>query len=185
MTQAFDRDDDSWLFLSYLCFICVDLWLIAMTRWYAFSQLVLARVREFYREPEAIFWVYGFPIILAVVLGLAFSGGKPEPPVVDVQAEPDASRAAEVADVLKAAKMEAEVHDAESCKKRLKIGKTMLFVRLAPNEFIYVFDEQRAESVAARYWVDSVLARHETGTQASVPRDDPVTERGSRYIHWL
>jgi hypothetical protein len=71
-----------------------------MTRWQAFSQLVLCRVREFYREPEAIFWVYGFPVILAVVLGFAFSGGKPEPPAVDVQAEPDATRAAEIVDVL-------------------------------------------------------------------------------------
>ena len=60
-----------------------------MTRWHAFTQLVLARMREFFREPEIIFWVYGFPILLAVILGLAFSVGKPEPPIVDVQAEPD------------------------------------------------------------------------------------------------
>ena len=156
-----------------------------MTRWHAFTQLVLARVREFYREPEAIFWVYGFPIILAVVLGFAFSGGKPEPPAVDVQAEPDSSRAAEVAEMLKAAKIQAEVHDAASCKERLKTGKTVLFVKPAPKEFIYVYDEQRAESVAARHWVDSVLVRHETGTQVSAARDLLVTERGSRYIDWL
>ena len=51
-----------------------------MSRRAAFGQLVLARLREFFREPEAVFWVYGFPLILAVVLGIAFSGGKPEPP---------------------------------------------------------------------------------------------------------
>ena len=156
-----------------------------MTRWHAFSQLVLARVREFYREPEAIFWVYGFPVILAVVLGFAFSGGKPEPPPVDVQAEPDATRAAEVADVLKAGKVQAEVHDAKSCKERLRIGKTLLYVKPAANEYIYVYDEQRAESVMARQWVDSVLVRHEAGTKVGAGRDDLVTEPGSRYIHWL
>jgi len=30
-------------------------------------QLTLARFREFYREPAALFWVYGFPLILAFV----------------------------------------------------------------------------------------------------------------------
>ena len=48
-------------------------------------QLFLARLREFYREPIAIFWVYGFPLILAVGLGIAFSSREPEPPAVDVQ----------------------------------------------------------------------------------------------------
>src|SRR5262249_39786168 len=31
-------------------------------------QLTLARLREFFREPEAVFWVYGFPILMAVLL---------------------------------------------------------------------------------------------------------------------
>ena len=45
-----------------------------MNRWHPLGQMVLARLREFYREPEAIFWVYCFPLLLAVVLGLAFAG---------------------------------------------------------------------------------------------------------------
>ena len=52
------------------------------------AQIVLARVREFYREPEAVFWVYGFPLILAGALGLAFTE-KPVPAsTVDVQDDP-------------------------------------------------------------------------------------------------
>ena len=35
-------------------------------------QLVLVRFREFLREPEALFWVFGFPILLAAGLGIAF-----------------------------------------------------------------------------------------------------------------
>ena len=56
-----------------------------MHRWRAFCQLILARIREFYREPETIFWVYGFPLLLAGGLGVAFARSQPEPPVVDVQ----------------------------------------------------------------------------------------------------
>ena len=38
-------------------------------RYRPLPQLILSRVREFYREPEALFWVYGFPILMIVVLG--------------------------------------------------------------------------------------------------------------------
>ncbi len=37
-----------------------------------FLSLIAARVREFCREPTAIFWVYVFPLILVVALGVAF-----------------------------------------------------------------------------------------------------------------
>ena len=39
----------------------------------AFAQLVLANVRSYLRQPEAIFWTYGFPFIMVVGLGLAFN----------------------------------------------------------------------------------------------------------------
>ena len=37
-------------------------------------QLTLVRYREFYREPEAIFWVFIFPVLLTAGLGIAFRG---------------------------------------------------------------------------------------------------------------
>ncbi|HET7294184.1 MAG TPA: hypothetical protein VFM88_17285, partial [Vicinamibacteria bacterium] len=42
-------------------------------------ELTLARLRELLREPEAVFWVFVFPIVLAAVLGLAFRSRPPEP----------------------------------------------------------------------------------------------------------
>lgn len=59
-----------------------------MTRQHPLAQLVLARLREFYREPEVIFWVYGFPLLLACGLGMAFAGKTPQPPAIDVQGSP-------------------------------------------------------------------------------------------------
>src|SRR5258708_11336831 len=35
-------------------------------------QLTLVRFYEFIREPEALFWVFAFPILLAAGLGIAF-----------------------------------------------------------------------------------------------------------------
>ena len=44
----------------------------------AFTELTLARVRELIREPEAVFWVFVFPIILAAILSLAFRSRPPD-----------------------------------------------------------------------------------------------------------
>ncbi len=41
-------------------------------------QLTLARYREFYREPEAMFWTFVFPLLMAAGLGLAFRSRPPE-----------------------------------------------------------------------------------------------------------
>ena len=42
------------------------------------AQLALVRVREFVREPEAVFWTLVFPILLTAALGIAFRGGSAE-----------------------------------------------------------------------------------------------------------
>src|SRR5271169_1699141 len=41
-------------------------------RWSAFTHLVIVRMKELKREPEVVFWVYGFPLLLALGLGIAF-----------------------------------------------------------------------------------------------------------------
>jgi len=47
-------------------------------------QLYLVRLRDFYRQPARVFWVYGFPTLLAIVLGFAFQNRPPAPILVDL-----------------------------------------------------------------------------------------------------
>jgi ABC-2 type transport system permease protein len=42
------------------------------------AQLTLVRFREFIREPEAVFWTFIFPILLAAGLGIAFRQRGPD-----------------------------------------------------------------------------------------------------------
>src|SRR5262245_39119906 len=56
----------------------------------AFMELTLARVRELVREPEAVFWVFVFPIILAAILSLAFRSRPPARLPVAVAVGPQA-----------------------------------------------------------------------------------------------
>jgi ABC-2 type transport system permease protein len=155
-----------------------------MNRWYPFTQLFLARFREFYREPEAVFWVYGFPVLLAIGLGIAFSSREPEPPIVDVaDVAPHRADARALVEHLEAAHLPAELHDPEACRQRLRTGKTALFVVPTAEGFRYVYDPARAESVLARARVNDVIVRWKAGVEAreaptgsAVGADERVTE---------
>src|SRR5881396_3838289 len=105
-----------------------------MNRWQPLLQLFLARLREFYREPEVVFWVYGFPVVLAVGLGIAFRSKEPERPAVDVQQEPYSEQAADLMKHLPDAGVAAELQDKEACRQRLRIGKTALYVVPSRND---------------------------------------------------
>ena len=57
-----------------------------MKKYHPLRELCLVRMRTFYREPEAIFWVYVFPLLLAIGLGIAF---RQRPPQVIAVVVPD------------------------------------------------------------------------------------------------
>ena len=164
-----------------------------MNRSHAFLQLILARMREFYREPEVLFWVYGFPLILATVLGIAFASAAPSPPSVDVQGKAGEARAEALAAPLQEANITVAFHSAEESRTRFKMGKTDLVIVPEPSGRQYVYDPARDKSVLARYWVDSVLARAELhqaagkgGTDGETTvTDDTINVPGSRYIDFL
>src|SRR5262249_21778134 len=127
-------------------------------RYWPLGQLVLARVREFLREPEAVFWVYGFPIVMTVVLGIAFRNKPIERIHVDVAEGPGAAHVVEVLKKDNDKRFEPEVHDLDSCRQRLRIGKVELVVvtRSPPSapgtvsttqkSYEYLFVPSRAES---------------------------------------
>src|SRR5882762_2727973 len=89
-------------------------------------QLALSRMREFYREPEAVFWVFGFPIVLAFALGLAFRNTGPGKLQVGVAGGPGDSAVAATLDA--AAHLDATVLDTATARLRLRTGRIALLV---------------------------------------------------------
>ena len=56
-------------------------------RWRVVRQVARTAFVEFWRNPAAVFWTYGFPLIMAVVLGFAFQPTPPKPvPIAVVEA---------------------------------------------------------------------------------------------------
>jgi ABC-type polysaccharide/polyol phosphate export permease len=145
-------------------------------------QLTVARMREFYREPEAIFWVFGFPIVLAFALGLAFRNTGPGKLKVGVAAGPHDSAVAAALD--SSPHLDATVLEADAARLQLRTGRiALLVVPGAP--LVYRYDSTRTESRLARLEVDDVLQRGRGRTDPAAVRDDRVVEPGSRYIDFL
>src|SRR5262245_56538844 len=159
-------------------------------RYWPLGQLILARLREFYREPEAIFWVYGFPILIVVALGIAFRSKPVERTAVDVQqVEGDSTSAKGVESVLEALlhkPFDVQVHDAPTCHLRLRTGKTEVVVvppSASRSSYQYEYDPTRPESLLARGKVDDVLQRAKG--REDVLKFEEATETGTRYIDFL
>ncbi len=148
-------------------------------------QLVMARLREFYREPAAVFWVYCFPLLMAVALGIAFRDRPIERVTVDVRE--DAGSAPAVAK-LKAAlagdqRLEVKGVTGEDWHKRLRSGKTGLVI-VANDSGLELWDEpNRPESVLARHAVEAAVYKGAHAGPAVSERH--LDETGSRYIDFL
>ena len=89
-------------------------------------QLALSRMREFYREPEAVFWVFGFPIVLAFALGLAFRNTGPGKLQVGVVA--GAGDSAVAAALAASPRLVPTVLDTATARLRLKAGRVAILV---------------------------------------------------------
>jgi ABC-2 type transport system permease protein len=145
-------------------------------------QLALARMREFYREPEAVFWVFGFPIVLAFALGLAFRNTGPGALQIGVAAGPGDSTLAATLD--SSPRLVAAVLDSATARTRLRTGRIAMLV--VPGEpIVYRYDSTRTESGLARLQADEVLQRARGRRDLVAIRDDRTTAPGSRYIDFL
>jgi len=173
------------------------------------------RWRIFVREPSALFWTYGFPVVLALALGVAFRNRPPEP----VEAAVEASPANAVWRDALATNSQVHVQwlNPQEAHEALRAGKVSVVVgrldsrtekpltpTLSPSPIgsgradeerearsarvsprLYQFDPTRPESRMARAVVDDVLQRAEGRADPTSVRDQLVTEPGSRYIDFL
>jgi ABC-2 type transport system permease protein len=150
--------------------------------WHPLIELALARLREFAREPEAIFWAFIFPILMSVTLAIAFPGGGTKPAIVGIE---PGERAKAVRDALEHARGVTirEVTPADEARA-LREGEVHLLV-VPTNPPTYRFDPAREESRVARLLVDDALKKAGGRVDPWSAREEPVQVPGSRYVDWL
>ena len=162
-------------------------------RFESLQQLTLARAREFVREPEAVFWTFVFPLLLAGGLAIAFRDKAPEQAIIAIVTAPAGdSAAASVGVALGAA---ATATDAplsvrtiapDSVNDVLRTGTAALVVvPQAGGDVEYRYDAARPEARAARQITDDLLQRARGRHDVVAVHDVTVRERGSRYIDFF
>ena len=145
-------------------------------------QLTLCRFRGFIREPEAVFWTFVFPILLAVGLGVAFRSRAPEKPRVAVVHSPSS--------VMGALKLDSSVVVEEmsdsAAARALRTGKVAMLARVTgPGQVEYTYDPARGDAATAKLLVDRAIQRAAGRRDPVKVAERTVTERGSRYIDFV
>jgi ABC-2 type transport system permease protein len=144
-------------------------------------ELSKARLREFVREPEAIFWAVVFPIIMSLTLAVAFPGRAAQPVRVAVAPGPQADAVRRTLSAAPGVTVRDVASDAE---RALREGDVhVIVVPTAPPT--YRFDAARDESRVARLVVDDVLKGAAGRIDPWTAREEAVHVPGSRYIDWL
>jgi ABC-type multidrug transport system permease subunit len=143
-------------------------------------QLTLVRVLEFMREPEALFWVFAFPVLLAAGLGIAFRN-RPADVLKIAAATP------ELAQSLRQEKLlDVQQLDSEAAQEALRTGKVALLAAPGSNGAVeYRYDDTNPEGSAARLLADRAIQKAAGRVDPVATTDQLMREAGSRYIDFL
>ena len=142
-------------------------------------QLTMARFRLIWREPEAIFWIFIFPILLAVGLGIAFRNRPAD--VLQVGATTTQLTQALTRDKgLTAATM-----DEADGTRALATGRILLLAIQRADGVAYKYDDTNPDARTARLLVDGAIQPAAVRREAVRSENELVHETGARYIDFV
>jgi ABC transporter DrrB family efflux protein len=142
-------------------------------------QLTVTRFKLTLREPEAIFWIFVFPILLALGLGIAFRNRPAD--VLPVGATtPQLVQALATDKGLKASQM-----DEAAGTRALATGNIVLLAIESGHGVVYRYDDTNPDARIARMIADRAI-QVAAGRQNPVESENQlVHETGSRYIDFV
>jgi ABC-type multidrug transport system permease subunit len=142
-------------------------------------QLTMVRFRLFLREPEAIFWIFIFPILLAVGLGIAFRNRPAD--VLQVGATTTQLMQALAADK----GLTAVTVDEAGGTHALATGQILLLVIQRPDGVVYKYDDTNPDARTARLVADRAVQAAAGRHDAVRAANELVHETGARYIDFV
>jgi ABC-2 type transport system permease protein len=142
-------------------------------------QLTMVRFRLFLREPEAIFWIFFFPILLAIGLGIAFRNRPAD--VLQVGAT-----TAQLTQALAADKgLTAVTVDEAEGTHELATGRILLLAIAQQGSVEYKYDDTNPDARTARLLADRAVQAAAGRHDAVQAENDLVHETGARYIDFV
>jgi ABC-2 type transport system permease protein len=156
-------------------------------RWSGYKQLLLSRLRELQREPEVIFWVFVFPLLLALGLGIAFRNKPADATPIAIISGPGAQQTLALLEGSpQNSLIHAEVVEQPQAMQGFRLGKYDLVVESGPQGSVqYRYDPARPESVLSRAEVDAALQSAAGRKDVILTTEVTSSEPGSRYIDFL
>ena len=156
-------------------------------RWSGYRHLLWARILELKREPEVVFWVFVFPLLLAAGLGIAFRN-KPADitSVVVINGAGAQKTLAMLQNSAARSTVQATILNRDAALKAFQFGKFDLAIESNPDgRYTYYYDPARPESVLSRAEIDSALQSAAGRKDALATSSQSSSEPGSRYIDFL
>ncbi len=156
-------------------------------RWAGYSHLLMARMLELKREPEVVFWVFVFPLLLALGLGIAFRNKPADAvPVAIVNGPGSQDAQALLARSPQHDLFKIQVLDAEAAHKGFRLGKFDIVIEPdGKGGFSYRYDPARPESVLAKSETNDAMQAAAGQKEAVATTTVSSSEPGSRYIDFL
>ena len=156
-------------------------------RWSGYRHLLWVRILELKREPEVVFWVFIFPLLLAAGLGIAFRNKPADVTSVVVIAGDGAQKTLAMLQTSPAhSTIRATVLDRDAALNAFHVGKYDLVIESNPDaSYTYYYDPARPESVLSRAEIDAALQSAAGRKDALTTSAQSSSEPGSRYIDFL
>jgi ABC-2 type transport system permease protein len=156
-------------------------------RWAGYSHLLMARLLELKREPEVVFWVFVFPLLLALGLGIAFRNKPADAVPVAIVATSDAQNMrATLFKFPHFASSRIDILSAEDARRAFRVGKYDVVIEPdSQGGLLYRYDPARPESVLAAALVDDAMQSAAGRKEAVATELAASSEPGSRYIDFL
>jgi len=153
------------------------------------AQLIGCHVKAYLREPEAVFWTYGFPILMVLGLGLAFRNpAQVEYRFAFVESEPalELSRQIPTGTDSDGESFRFDLVARAEGLEQLRRNRIAILVEVtAESSLVYHFDDANPDSRTARLAVDNLLQSLLGRRDAATVREERVDTPGSRYVDFL
>ncbi len=142
-------------------------------------QLTIIRLRLFFREPEAVFWVFAFPILLSIGLSIAFRNRPPD-------VLPVAATTREITQALNADKsLSATTLDKHEGSNALATGNALLLAVQQPGGIEFDYDNTNPDARTARLLAERAIQRAAGQREPVEIRNELIHAVGSRYIDFV
>ncbi len=150
----------------------------------AIIELIKVHVRSFFREPGVVFWAVLFPVLMAWVLGLAFSEKSGIKATVYVVGQLDkdtiTERRFQIEGLPSATVIDFKSASEEEALRAMKKGIISLYITREQGGYVYHYDPVNKEALSHHLLLERILAGNAGNMQMRA-----VTAPGNRYIDFL